>query len=722
MTQYANNNESKSTAVEHFLLSLKRINRMLRIAVEKQKNKNAIMAQPDITELCISNDEVTHLLNHIDEKCDENIIPVLSASFTEEELEQEEKLRLRASDLGFKLPLEAMIEELGLSFFELDVLLLCVATNLDSSYNRIYAYLVDELSRQAPSLELLCSIASCNQQDYLQNLEVLGRHGRLQRYGLIKALGDSPIPLRQEFKPGEGLIDHLISINVNWCAHYFDLAEVRIPARIISKTYSRSIPQWTQVKTLANAFSSNRVSIIGVWGELQDDINDIAMCIAEQCHIKLRKLSGSIENIRGELNAAAILNAAIWLESDCLQQTEQAEYAAELTKILCRKAVKVILTGREPWRPTQLLVNRDYSELQVNTQQQLSRIQTWQHLVSGLSNERAQSYASRYRFSAEQIDASGRLAGTVAQLKSNGKTFVAEHYLEQSCSLVTRPKCHRFSRLVVPERDIQDLVLPDDLHRQVIEVARFYRCLSKVNEQWGYLRLMSGEGGIKTMLTGDSGTGKTLAAEVIAKQLGLPMLKVDLAQLVSKWLGETEKNIDSAFKEAESSNAVLFFDEADTLFGKRGEIKQGNDRYANLEVGYLLQRLEQFNGLAVLASNLKEEIDNAFLRRFQVVLHFNRPGKIEREKLWRIAFPETVPLDPVVDLSKFTHLDMTGANIMNAAHTAALIAADENSQTVLYEHIVEGISRQYQRESRLLKTSDLSAININPVISSHQRQ
>ena len=153
---------------------------------------------------------------------------------------------------------------------------------------------------------------------------------------------------------------------------------------------------------------------------------------------------------------------------------------------------------------------------------------------------------------------------------------------------------------------------------------------------------------------------------------------------------------------------MLFFDEADTLFGKRGEIQQGSDRYANLEVGYLLQRLEQFPGLVVLASNLKDEIDEAFMRRFQVVLHFPRPQEQERLRLWKMAIPTTAPLDTNVDLSSLIHLDMTGAGIFNACHTAALLAANEGSTCICHRHIIEGIARQFHRESRIIGPSDLN--------------
>jgi len=191
--------------------------------------------------------------------------------------------------------------------------------------------------------------------------------------------------------------------------------------------------------------------------------------------------------------------------------------------------------------------------------------------------------------------------------------------------------------------------------------------------------------------------------------LGLGLMKVDLSQLVSKWVGETEKNLECAFREAEDSHAVLFFDEADTLCGKRGEIRNGSDRYANLEVGFLLQRLEQYSGLAVLATNLSDEMDQAFIRRFQVVLHFPRPREAERLRLWRIAFPASAPLDPDINFNALVKLDMTGASIASAARTAAFLAADEQSDHICERHVQEGIRRQYQTEARLLNEEALKS-------------
>jgi SpoVK/Ycf46/Vps4 family AAA+-type ATPase len=314
--------------------------------------------------------------------------------------------------------------------------------------------------------------------------------------------------------------------------------------------------------------------------------------------------------------------------------------------------------------------------------------------------------------------AARRAAGVQARMKQNGNACSITEQLGEVCGLVTQTQAGRFTRQITPRRGPQDLVLPAETHRQVMEIASFYQALSHVNQHWGFGQLTTGAGGLKALFAGDSGTGKNLAAEVIAGQVDLPLLQIDLSQLVSKWVGETEKNIDTAFREAETRHAMLFFDEADTLFGKRGEIQRGSDRYANLEVGYLLQRLDQFAGLVVLASNLEEEIDDAFTRRFQVVLRFPRPAEAERLRLWNMGFPASAPLDPSVNLSSLVHLDLTGAGIFNACHTAGLLAANERSETIRRDHIVEGIARQFHRESRILGPSELKRIG-NPHPVSH---
>jgi SpoVK/Ycf46/Vps4 family AAA+-type ATPase len=300
-----------------------------------------------------------------------------------------------------------------------------------------------------------------------------------------------------------------------------------------------------------------------------------------------------------------------------------------------------------------------------------------------------------------------RVARARARLHGNGVPAPLDDQLDDACSIVSRKRSDHFATLVHPRRGPDDLVLAADLHRQVLEVARFFRALPRVSETWHMGRTVAGRGGLKALFSGDSGTGKTLAAEVVAGELRLPLLKIDLARVASKWVGETEKNLEVAFREAEESHSILFFDEADALFGKRGEVAHGTDRYANLEVSYLLQRLEEHPGLVILASNLRDQIDEAFVRRFHVMLHFPRPSPDERRRIWRIALPPEAPLGGDVDFETMAQLDLTGAGIVGTARTAALLAADEGAASICMRHLVHAARRQFYREARLLKSTDL---------------
>ena len=221
---------------------------------------------------------------------------------------------------------------------------------------------------------------------------------------------------------------------------------------------------------------------------------------------------------------------------------------------------------------------------------------------------------------------------------------------------------------------IEDLVLPAPLIAQLREIAGQLRQRHRVHEDWGFGAQGPRGLGIAALFAGDSGTGKTFAAEAIANEAGLDLYRIDLASTVSKYIGETEKNLARVFNEAERSGAVLLFDEADALFGKRSEVKDSHDRYANIEVAYLLQRVESYCGLAILTTNMKSALDRAFLRRIRFVVQFPFPDEAAREQLWRRQFPPQAPLG-VVDFAALAKLQLAGGNIRGVALNAAFLAA-----------------------------------------------
>jgi ATP-dependent 26S proteasome regulatory subunit len=249
--------------------------------------------------------------------------------------------------------------------------------------------------------------------------------------------------------------------------------------------------------------------------------------------------------------------------------------------------------------------------------------------------------------------------------------------------------------LLHPVATWADLVLPDDRRHQLEEAAHRARHHATVFDEWGFSPGRSGRQGLRLLFCGPPGTGKTLAAEVMAHVLGRDLLVVDLSQMVSKWIGETEKNLAATFEAAERGGAVLFFDEADALFGRRTEVGDARDRYANLETAYLLTRLERFEGLGILATNLRQNLDPAFARRIEFIVPFDPPGAGERTDLWRRHLPATAPVSPSVDLERLSAVyELSGALIRNAALAAAFLAAADGT-SITMRHLVHAVRREY---------------------------
>ena len=713
--------QSQSLAVNHLLLRLKPINRALRFKVARQSQITKLLQRPDVTPLCVSDEQVALLLDHVDglacNECESDQALVLTA----DEIEQEIKLREKARAEGYLLPLDLLTAELDMTVFEQNALLLCAAPEIDRSYERIYSYVLDDLNRQGPCAELICSVCCASVEEQLTQRRLLGPHAWLRRYGLIESYGLKSNQWREELRLMAGVMDKLTILGSSWANQYFDPAEINVS----NATDLNTFPEETQLQQLAKALKTGTISIAGIWGTKQcgtdDAVKALTKALARPLHrVTIEQDPTHRQDLIATFATAAAKNAVLWFESDELidLNPEKQHIKNELIDLLAHYSGWIFLSGAHPWRPTTLLSSQSYAEVQLKPSPSVFRETLWKEACPVLDESQAADLASRFRLNFSQVRAASRTALSQALVFENGnseneKQSSAAKHLEKACGLITQRQITHFATSIQPRRGPGDLILPSYLHQQVLEVANFFRRLKLVDEEWQFGRLASGSGGLKVLFTGDSGTGKTLASEVIAGQLGLILLKVDIARLISKWVGETEKNMDAVFREAEDSQAVLFFDEAESLFGKRGEIQQGNDRYANLEVGYLLQRLEDYGGLVILASNLKDEIDKAFMRRFHIVLNFPRPQATERLALWKLALPPTAPLDLGINLESLIHLDMTGASIVGAARMAALLAADEESAVIRGDHILAGVSRQFTTEARVLAPSELSTIHSN---------
>src|SRR5262249_6765045 len=269
----------------------------------------------------------------------------------------------------------------------------------------------------------------------------------------------------------------------------------------------------------------------------------------------------------------------------------------------------------------------------------------------------------------------------------------------------TRPTLETLAERIAPKATWDDIVLPNAERALLRQVADQVAQRSRVYQDWGFERKISRGFGISALFAGESGTGKTMAAEVVANHLRLDLYRIDLSAVVSKYIGRTGKNLRRLLHPAQASGMILFFDEADALFGKRSEIKDSHDRYANIEVNYLLQRMESFSGLAILASNMKSALDGAFLRRLRFVVNFPFPGTVERKAIWERAFPPQTPTRDL-DFDRLAQLNLAGGHIALIALNAAFVAAQAKSEVTM-PLILDAARNEFRKIERPIHEPDL---------------
>ena len=363
----------------------------------------------------------------------------------------------------------------------------------------------------------------------------------------------------------------------------------------------------------------------------------------------------------------------------------------------------VLLHGRAAWEPSwSRLVPLVVDTL---TGSAAARLDHWETNLGGDAPARLDEadVTTQFLLSGEQV---GRVVEAARlQARLAGETISVDH-LRAGARAQNGAGLERLARRIQPDVRWDDLVLAPATADALRELAGRARRRDLVLDSWG-MRPGGGRGrGITVLFAGDSGTGKTMSAEVVAHDLGLDLYAVNLATVVDKYVGETEKNLERIFTEADGVNAVLLFDEADALFGKRSEVRDANDRYANIEVAYLLQRMETFDGLAILATNLRANVDEAFARRLDMVVDFPTPDVELRRALWDRCLAAEVPRADDLDLDFCARaFELSGGNIRSIAITAAYLAAAE-SRPVTMVDLIRGVHREYRKLGRMVVASE----------------
>jgi SpoVK/Ycf46/Vps4 family AAA+-type ATPase len=346
-------------------------------------------------------------------------------------------------------------------------------------------------------------------------------------------------------------------------------------------------------------------------------------------------------------------------------------------------------------RPTLLI---DIDKPTIDEQREL-----WQAALGERAGDSPAQLASQFNLNPIAIQQIAQRM--LAQVPTQDYDYELPNQLWSACLSSSRPQLDVLAQRLDAKATWDDIVLPEEEEGLLHQIADQVRQRHKVYQDWGFENRMNRGLGISALFAGESGTGKTMAVEVIANELRLDLYRIDLSAVVSKYIGETEKNLRRLFDAAEDGGAILFFDEADALFGKRSEVKDSHDRYANIEINYLLQRIEAFRGLAILATNMRSALDQAFVRRLRFIVTFPFPSPADRQKIWQHVFP-TQTLTQDLNMARLARLNLTGASIHNVALNAAFLAAQQEKNAVTMPLVLQAARTEFRKLDRPINEAD----------------
>jgi SpoVK/Ycf46/Vps4 family AAA+-type ATPase len=411
------------------------------------------------------------------------------------------------------------------------------------------------------------------------------------------------------------------------------------------------------------------------------------------------------------MREALLQNASLyWQGFDAYLSEENRTRLDVLLGAIASRPRLTFLAGNTAWEPVNALRNKPFVSIPFPRLDYAARQQMWAQSLNGRFPHEATlnigELANKFRFSGGQIRDAVVTAANLARWRDPEDSTVNMADLYAASRLQSNRNLDALAQKITPHYAWSDIVLPLDQIEQLREICNQVKYKAKVYEEWGFNDKLSLGKGVIALFAGPSGTGKTMAAEIIAGELGLELYKIDLSTVVSKYIGETEKNLSRIFDEAETSNAILFFDEADALFGKRTEVRDAHDRHANIEISYLLQRMEEYEGVVIMTTNLRKNMDDAFMRRMHFAVEFPFPNELYRQRIWRQIWPEATPRQVDLDLRFMAHhFEIAGGNIRNIAVAAAFLAADDGQEIGMF-HLIRATQREYQKLGKVVNESE----------------
>jgi hypothetical protein len=608
--------------------------------------------------------------------------------------------QLALAEIARSMPAPAAVERLveifGLSSFERDILLLCAGVELDAGIAALVGGRSEDARDGQPTFGLALATLTA------PHWSALSPGAPLRHWRLVE--GDGPSPTRARLRIDERILHHVAGVN-----HLDERLVGFVRALQVGDDDADLLPSRRRLADrLAVALSSppnhDRPGAALLGGDPADK-RAVATAACASLGLGLLTVDAAVlPSSPPELDAllrllereAALVPSAVLLDCDDADRYDGAREAT-VARTIDTLRCPLIVTSRErrgERRPLFVLeVPRPSgAEQRLLWQELLARIAATPE-ASAAAEATLDALVGHFDLSAPAIRAACRDA-----LTADAETGDLPGRLWLACRDQARPRLDELAGRVDLHAGWDDLVLPEAQRRMLREIVIHVRQRRRVYGHWGFAEKGARGLGISALFAGASGTGKTLAAEVLATTLSLDLYRIDLSQVVSKYIGETEKNLRRVFDAAEAGGAVLLFDEADALFGRRSEVKDSHDRYANIEVSYLLQRMEAYRGLAILTTNRRDALDPAFLRRLRFVVHFPFPDGAQRAEIWRRAFPARTPLHDL-DVDKLARLNVPGGNIRNIALHAAFLAADEDAPVGM-AHLLRAARAEYGKLER----------------------
>ncbi len=634
----------------------------------------------------------------------------------ETEIESIEVTRQRQSALG------SLCSSFGLSCFERDVLVILAMMNLDAGLPSIF---LSAFSDGAPTVTFLKLLESFSHSSHLDQVS-FAPESPLRHWDLVKvsdSLSSSDVALNARTL----VLDDWVYLYLSGIQTLDGVLQGAIQNLSFERQLSLTSAQQSISQHASQQFGH---CLLQIWGIETDIKSSLAREIARSSGAHLFGLNAN--NIPSQTEALTRFtvswnrlarvtpDAALWINSDDLSALDPAQFehqARAIAQFILRCECPIILTTRTPKAWGVPSVSFEVNKPSTSEQRELWKVYMLEHQelqdvdVGQLERQIAQ-LASQFHFSGTMIERAVSEAFGQLEPETENTLDRLQHHLWHSSLTLTRPPLEGLTQRIVPALSASwdRLVLPENEARILKSMVEHINQRQKVFENWGWEADSSRGLGISALFSGSSGTGKTFSAEIIAKELGVDLQRIDLPSVVSKYIGESEKTLAKIFDAAEYGGSILLFDEADAVFGKRSEVKDSNDRYANLEVSYLLQRMESFRGLVILTTNQETSMDTAFLRRIRFIVRFPTPDKAARKLLWQTIFPTDTPTYNL-DYEKLSQLEVSGGNIRNIALGAAFIAAasQDAATGVNMQHLLQSAQEEIRKLKRLPRSGELSA-------------